>query len=94
MDDGEVWRESDCQVSPFGREVANIAAISFSSWGLRLRCRPGSGWELLVMEQLFIGCRYTRAGILARERKSLAYLSVMSEMTDGTARTEGYVAEY
>lgn len=41
-----------------------------------------------------MGWRYTRAGILARERKSLAYLSVMSEMTDGTARTEGYVAEY
>ena len=44
------------------------ALTNFSSWILRLPRRPTIGCELLVMEQLFTGCKYVKAGIRTLER--------------------------
>jgi hypothetical protein len=71
------------------RFVAKMAATSLSSCGFRFPRMPGCGCELRVMEQLFMGWRYTRAGIRCLERYSPAYLSTLSETFEGTTMRAG-----
>ena len=45
------------------------------------------------MDPKFAQCKYTKAGTLALDRYAFPYLSVTSEILDGTARAAGYVGQ-